>query len=96
MRKICEDGTGAAGTGRGGIVVVLDASVVVVDDVVVNIEDFRLLADVGSTVVFDKQLLVENIDVVTDFVKNFLVDPVTFPTLGKIGIFLGCYLFGFC
>ena len=59
MRKICEDGTGAAGTGRGGIVVgasVVVVVVVVVDDVVVvvNIEDFKLLTDVGSTVVFDK------------------------------------------
>ena len=30
----------------------------------------------------------DNTDVVTDFVKNFLVDPVTFPPLSKIGIFL--------
>ena len=58
MRKICEDGTGAAGTGRGEIVVGASVVVVVVvvDDVVVvvNIEDFKLLTDVGSTVVFDK------------------------------------------
>lgn len=56
MRKICEDGTGAAGTGRGEIVVGASVVVVVVEDVVVvvNIEDFRLLTDVGSTVVFDK------------------------------------------
>ena len=54
MRKICEDGTGTSGIARDEVVVVLGVRVVVVvvDDVG-NIEDFRVLTDVGSTVVFD-------------------------------------------
>ena len=54
MRKICEDGTGTSGIARGEVVVVLGVRVVVVVDDVGNIEDFRVLTDVGSTVVFDK------------------------------------------
>lgn len=54
MRKICEDGTGTSGTARDEVVVVLGVRVVVVVDDVGNIEDFRVLTDVGSTVVFDK------------------------------------------
>ena len=52
MRKICDDGTGATGS----VVVVLGVSVVGVNVVVVvfNIEDFSVLADVGTTVVFEK------------------------------------------
>ena len=54
MRKICEDGTGTSGIARDEVVVVLGVRVVVVVDDVGNIEDFRVLTDVGSTVVFDK------------------------------------------
>ena len=56
MRKICEDGTGAAGTGssRVGVGVVVAVVVVAVVAVVVNIEDFSVLADVGSPVVVVK------------------------------------------
>ena len=60
MRKICDDGTGAAGTGRSGVVILgvsvvaVVVVVVAVVAVVVNIEDFSVLTDVGSTVVFDK------------------------------------------
>ena len=53
MRKTCEDGTGAAGIGRIGVVVVVVVVGVSVVVVVVNIEDFSVLADVGSTVVLD-------------------------------------------
>ena len=53
MRKICEDGTGTSGIARDEVVVVLGVRVVVVVDDVGNIEDFRVLTDVGSTVVFD-------------------------------------------
>ena len=94
MRKTCEDGTGAAGTGRSEVVVVVAVGVsVVVVVVVVNIDDFSVLADVGSIVVLDKYFL-DDKTVVTDFVKNFLVDPGTFPPLSKIGIFFD-YFFGF-
>ena len=57
MRKICEDGTGAAGTGRCRVGVGVFVAVVVVVAVVaavVNIEDFSVLADVGSPVVVVK------------------------------------------
>ena len=77
MRKMCEDG------GGGGIRVVVDVVVVVVNMVVVVVLLVVVVVEDVSNLVVDVSKVV-----VVGLAKNFLVEPITLPTVGKFGIFL--------